>query len=202
MRLLNAVRHFRTITKHKWLVMKSCFAVGLFRQGLLHDLSKYSWEEFATGVKYYQGTRSPNAAEKDVKGYSAAWLHHKGRNKHHFEYWIDFAPKSDPARRWQLVGNRMPLCYLVEMVLDRIAASKVYKGEEYTDASAWEYYCRGRDYLMMHPQTKRQLEHLLLMLKEKGEEETFSYIRTLLFREKMLRWKKWLKGLRNGRFSL
>ena len=95
----------------------------------------------------------------------------------------------------------MPLCYLVEMVLDRIAASKVYKGEEYTDASAWEYYCRGRDYLMMHPQTKRQLEHLLLMLKEKGEEETFSYIRTLLFREKMLRWKKWLKGLRNGRFS-
>ena len=65
--LLNAVRHFRTITKHKWLVMKSCLAVGLFRQGVLHDLSKYSWEEFATGVRYYQGTRSPNAAEKEVK---------------------------------------------------------------------------------------------------------------------------------------
>ena len=66
-------------------VMKNCFAVRLYRQGLLHDLSKYSWEEFATGVKYYQGNRSPNAAEKEEKGYSAAWLQkHKGRNKHHF----------------------------------------------------------------------------------------------------------------------
>ena len=78
MSLLNAVRHFRTITKHKMLVMKGCFQVGLFCQGLLHDLSKYSPEEFVTGVKYFQGTRSPNAAEKEVKGYSAAWLHHKG----------------------------------------------------------------------------------------------------------------------------
>lgn len=83
MSLHNAAGHFCTITKHKLMVMGNCFRVGLYRQGLLHDLSKYSWEEFKTGVKYYQGTRSPNAAEKDDVGYSAAWLHHKGRNKHH-----------------------------------------------------------------------------------------------------------------------
>ena len=112
--IYNAYHHFLTITKHKCEVMKNCFAVGLYRQGLLHDLSKYSWEEFATGVKYYQGNRSPNAAEKEEKGYSAAWLHHKGRNKHHFEYWIDFAPD----KSWGLVGNKMPLCYLIEMVMD------------------------------------------------------------------------------------
>ena len=101
--IYNAYHHFLTITKHKCEVMKNCFAVGLYRQGLLHDLSKYSWEEFATGVKYYQGNRSPNAAEKEEKGYSAAWLHHKGRNKHHFEYWIDFAPdKSSGASRQNL----------------------------------------------------------------------------------------------------
>ena len=144
--IYNAYHHFLTITKHKCEVMKNCFAVGLYRQGLLHDLSKYSWEEFATGVKYYQGNRSPNAAEKEEKGYSAAWLHHKGRNKHHFEYWIDFAPD----KSWGLVGNKMPLRYLIEMVMDRIAASKVYKGKDYTDACAWEYFERGRDFVV-HP---------------------------------------------------
>ena len=174
--LNNAVCHFRTITKHKWLVMRSCFAVGLYRQGLLHDLSKYSLEEFLTGVRYYQGNRSPNAAEKEVKGYSGAWLHHKGRNKHHFEYWIDFAP--DKSRG--LIGNEMPLRYLVEMVMDRIAASKVYKGADYTDASPWEYYARGRDSLVMHPKTRRQLEILLRLLRDKGEARTFACIRRLL----------------------
>ena len=87
----NAIGHFRTITRHKLTVMDLCFKVGLIRQGLLHDLSKYSPEEFLSGVRYYQGTRSPNAAEKEIVGYSAAWLHHKGRNKHHFEYWMDYS---------------------------------------------------------------------------------------------------------------
>ena len=81
----NAWHHFLTITHHKLVVMGGCFRVGLWKQGLLHDLSKYSWEEFRTGVLYYQGNRSPNAAEKEEKGFSRAWLHHKGRNKHHFE---------------------------------------------------------------------------------------------------------------------
>lgn len=161
-------------------VMRFCFQVGLYKQGILHDLSKYSWEEFRTGVRYYQGTRSPNAAEKDILGYSAAWLHHKGRNKHHFEYWIDFAPRKEDG----LVGNRMPLCYLIEMVMDRIAASKVYMGDSYTDAGAWEYYLRGRDYILMHPKTRASLEKLLLMLRDKGEKKTLSYIRRLLKEDK------------------
>ena len=75
--------HFCTITKHKKLVLKECFRVGLYKQGLLHDMSKYSWTEFRVGCRYYQGTRSPNNAEREEKGYSSAWLHHKGRNKHH-----------------------------------------------------------------------------------------------------------------------
>lgn len=176
MGFINAIRHFCTITKHKMMVMENCFKVGLYKQGLLHDLSKYSWEEFKTGVRYYQGNRSPNAAEKEVLGYSAAWLHHKGRNKHHFEYWIDFAPSKGEG----LIGNRMPIRYLVEMVMDRIAASKVYRGNDYTDSAAWEYYARGRDYLVMHEETKVMLEKLLLMLRDEGEEKTFAYIRVLL----------------------
>ena len=71
--------------------MKHCFRVGLYKQGLLHDLSKYSPTEFLVGCKYYQGTRSPNNAERENIGYSGAWLHHKGRNKHHYEYWLDYS---------------------------------------------------------------------------------------------------------------
>lgn len=173
----NAGHHLMTITEHKMLVMWNCFRVGLYKQGLLHDLSKYSPTEFMTGVRYYQGNRSPNAAEREELGYSEAWLHHKGRNKHHFEYWIDFSRFSHG-----LAGCKMPLNYLVEMIMDRIAASRVYKGKDYTDASSWEYYQREQPYLegIMHPETKAMLEKILLMLKEKGERRTFAYIRKLL----------------------
>ena len=84
--------HFKTITRHKLLVMHYCFRAGMYKQGLLHDLSKYAPVEFLVGCKYYQGDRSPNNAEREDTGISKSWLHHKGRNKHHFEYWVDYAP--------------------------------------------------------------------------------------------------------------
>ncbi len=175
-----AWKHFCTITEHKWLVMINCFRVGLFRQGLLHDMSKYSPEEFAVGVKYYQGTRSPNAAEREQKGFSTAWLHHKGRNKHHFEYWIDFSLDKEKG----LVGHPMPVNYLVEMVMDRIAACRVYKGKDYTDSSALEYYEREKPYVrpLIHPDTAGELEKILTMLSREGEKKTFRYMRRLLKR--------------------
>ena len=108
-------------------MMWNCFQVGLYRQGLLHDLSKYSPEEFWTGVRYYQGTRSPNAAEREMMGFSRAWLHHKGRNKHHFEYWIDVSKNKEEG----LIGNKMPLNYVIEMVMDRIAACRYIKERLY-----------------------------------------------------------------------
>lgn len=177
MKRVNGWHHFKTITEHKILVMKYCFRVGLYRQGLLHDLSKYAPAEFLTGVRYYQGNRSPNAAEREEKGYSAAWLRHKGRNKHHFEYWIDFSKES-----MGLSGGKMPLPYLVEMIMDRIAASRVYRRQDYTDGAAWEYYQREQPYLKsaMHPETQAFLENMLLMLKEHGEAVTFACLRELL----------------------
>ena len=86
----NAFGHFKTITKHKMLVLRYCFSIGLYKQGLLHDLSKYSWTEFRVGIRYYKGYKSPNGVERIQTGTSTAWLHHKGRNKHHFEYWCDY----------------------------------------------------------------------------------------------------------------
>ncbi|SES94367.1 hypothetical protein SAMN04487771_100255 [[Clostridium] aminophilum] len=182
----NGTGHFKTITRHKAEVMKNCFRIGLYWQGLLHDLSKYTPEEFLTGVFYYQGNRSPNAAEKEVRGYSVAWLHHKGRNRHHYEYWIDYGPDRDGIKCTELMGNRMPLRYLLEMMCDRIAASKVYKGSEYTDAAPLQYFEASREIRSkaMHPVTKHQLRVLLRMLSERGEEETFAFARALLRREK------------------
>ena len=92
--------HFKTITRHKLLVMKYCFQLGLYKQGLLHDLSKYSPSEFLVGARYYQGTRSPNNAERENIGVSTSWLHHKGRNKHHFEHWVDYSLESGTCRSW------------------------------------------------------------------------------------------------------
>ena len=74
---MKALQHLKTINHHKWLVCKVVLS-WIYKQGLLHDLSKYSPTEFLVGCKFYQGTRSPNNAEREVKGYSAAWLHHKG----------------------------------------------------------------------------------------------------------------------------
>ena len=89
------LNHFKTITHHKKLVMEHCFKVGLYYQGITHDLSKFSPVEFLAGARYFQGNRSPNEAERAAKGYSSAWLHHKGRNKHHLEYWIDYSPEGN-----------------------------------------------------------------------------------------------------------
>ncbi|MCU6761482.1 Uncharacterised protein [uncultured Roseburia sp.] len=166
-------KHFRTITHHKWLVMKGCFKVGLYRQGLLHDLSKYSPAEFFVGCRYYQGDKSPNNEERKEKGYSSAWLHHKGRNKHHLEYWIDYALPPEHG----MTGMRMPNRYVVEMFIDRVAASKNYQKEKYTDRSALEYYEWGKDQHILHPEVRQLLERLLHMLAEEGEEKTFAYIR-------------------------
>ncbi len=92
-------KHFATITRHRHMVIRHCAKAGIFWQGLRHDLSKYSPPEFLPGARFYLGDRSPTEAERKECGYSKAWMHHKGRNKHHFEYWNDVSPKS---KRYEL----------------------------------------------------------------------------------------------------
>ena len=174
--------HFRTITKHRHQVIKHCIKAGIFWQGCFHDLSKYSPTEFWVGAKYYSGTHSPNEAERKVKGYSKAWMHHKGRNKHHFEYWTDYNPIVKGIKPVE-----MPLHYVIEMFCDRVAASKIYLKNAYTDKSALEYFLNGKDRRegMIHPHTSLLLEELLTLLAEEGEEKTFAYIRKLRKKERV-----------------
>lgn len=171
--------HFKTITMHKIKVMQLCFRCGLYKQGLLHDLSKYSPSEFLTGVKYYQGYRSPNSREREVIGYSKSWLHHKGRNKHHFEYWTD-------TINGTFQGVEMETRYVIEMFCDRIVASQVYQKEAYHDGSALEYFLNAKDsyYTVMHPKTMALLESLLIRVKERGLDDTIDYIRKEILHNK------------------
>lgn len=171
---MKALQHLKTVMYHKYLVMKGCFAVGLYRQGICHDLSKFSWTEFRVGARYYQGDRSPNNAEREEIGYSTAWLHHKGRNKHHYEYWIDYSTRNVPGG---MAPCPMPAKYVAEMLMDRIAASKTYRGSAYTDQDPLRYYLSSQEPPMIHPQTQELLEKLLRMLAEQGEKATFSYVK-------------------------
>ncbi len=181
---MKAWRHFRTITAHRHLVLRGCFCMGLYWQGLTHDLSKYSPTEFWNGARYYQGIRSPNAAEREDKGYSEAWMHHKGRNRHHYEYWTDMDRET---RRYGPVP--VPRKYLAEMIADRRAACRIYEGKDYTPGSPLRYLMNSREKDLMHPQTRRELEYLLTMLKEQGEKETFRYIRQHVLKGEPFPWE-------------
>ena len=168
----NIISHFKTITKHRHMVIRHCFKAGILWRGLLHDLSKYTPTEFCAGARFYKGTRSPNEAERETFGYSKAWMHHKGRNRHHFEYWNDYNPKT---RRIEPVP--MPIRYVKEMFCDRVAASKIYQKENYTDQHPLQYFRNSHSVKTMHPDTAEILEKWLEILAREGEGEAFRAIR-------------------------
>lgn len=163
--------HLRTVNKHRREVRKLCFKCGLYWQGLTHDLSKYSPVEFINGVKFFTGKGSPHMGERTKYGYSKAWLNHKGRNKHHAEYWQDIRPngKTEPID--------MPRKYIAEMICDRVAASKIYLKENYTNDAPWNYFDSHRDENQFSTNTRQDLVYFLQMLRDEGEEYLFEYLR-------------------------
>ncbi len=168
--------HLHTVLKHKHYVRKACFKMGIYRQGIFHDMSKFCPAEFIPSVRYYDGTHSPTIEERKAKGYSSCWIHHKGRNKHHYEYWTDYQVQKSA----QLFPCRIPLRYVAEMLADRYAACVAYQGKNYTQASAWEYYEPSRFQIAIETETKIVLEELLLRMMNDGEEAAFSYMKSLL----------------------
>ncbi|MCR5238218.1 MAG: DUF5662 family protein [Lachnospiraceae bacterium] len=182
---MDVIGHFITITEHRIEVMKYCFKCGLYFQGLTHDLSKYAPVEFLNGARFYQGYRSPNNAERENKGYSEAWLHHKGRNRHHYEYWVDYCSEVSlsNAETGGMVPVEMPRRYLVEMICDRVAASKVYNKGHYTDDMPLKYFERSMNKIFMNENTKRELHAFLKMIAIFGEERTFKFIKERYLRD-------------------
>lgn len=160
MYLKNIVGHFIVITRHKWVVFKLCCKVGQPWRGLVHDLSKYSPTEFWEGVKYFNGKHSPITDAKKDKGYSQAWLHHKGRNKHHTDYWVDLsAPDKTPI---------IPYQYVVEMLCDKLAAGMVYKGKDWTKEYELDYWLNERDKTLVNDQVEALITEFLTQVSKDG----------------------------------
>lgn len=159
----NFVGHVKTVLTHKWYVFKLCYKAGIPFRGIVHDLSKFSPTEFWESVKYYNGKRSPIYFCKKDNGYSEAWLHHKGRNKHHYEYWFDSkAPDPTPI---------IPYKYTIEMVCDTFAAGMAYQGRNWTkeyQLSYWESSERPGKYL--NPKISEFLTRVYCDVAEKGLE--------------------------------
>lgn len=171
--------HLRTITRHRHMVIRHCAKAGILWQGLRHDLSKYGPTEFWQGVRYFDGTHSPTEDERKDLGYSLAWMHHKGRNRHHWEYWTDYSMEKSAY-----VPMPMPRRYMAEMLCDRVAASKIYKGAQYTDASPLDYLQHGKVRDAMHPETLATLTRFLTQLAAEGEDAMFSTLRAWVREEK------------------
>ena len=160
MKLKNFFGHLKTVNKHKFLVFKLSIKAGIPIRGLLHDLSKFSPTEFFESVKYYNGKISPIKISKQENGYSKAWLHHKGRNKHHFEYWYDFnTPDKTPM---------IPYKYLVELICDNIAASMTYKGKDWNPKLQLEYFKNRKDLEYINDDVEKILIEVYTEIIKKG----------------------------------
>ena len=170
--MLHPIKHFIVITRHRHKVMRNCFRCGLYMQGLKHDLSKYGFKEFWLGAKYYMGTKSPHHKERLEKGYSEGWMHHKGRNMHHGEYWVDVNLKTQAYE-----PVKMPDCYLAESLCDRIAASENYNRGQIERQMVLDYFLNSSKHEPFHPETKAKLEWLIRYYVENGKKAVFKYIK-------------------------
>jgi hypothetical protein len=164
----NIVKHIKTVAKHRWIVFKLCCRVGIPWRGLVHDLSKFSPTEFWESTKYYVGIHSPIPEARKDKGYSQCWLHHKGVNKHHIEYWVDFDTKQ--------VALVMPYKYAVEMVCDNLSAGIVYNGKKWTQSTQYDYWIknRKREKIIINPKVDNFLTQVFLQIKENGIDKTLT----------------------------
>lgn len=158
-------KHLNKILTHKRWVAHYCFMCGLYWQGIMHDMSKFSPTEFWESVKYYQGTRSPINACKEDKGYSMAWFHHRGRNKHHWEFWMDDFEKGS-------IPKKMPFKYALEMICDYLGAGRAYAGDTFTMDGEYAWWLSKKDIVKMHKDTFVFTCEIMDHMKEYGIEET------------------------------
>lgn len=158
-------KHLGLVTRHKWGVFKNCCKCGQFWRGLWHDMSKFSPTEFWESVKYFDGKKSPLTVHREKYGYSLAWLHHKNRNKHHIEYWYDEENK---------VQMNMPYKYAVECVCDKIAATKCYKGKDYTPEMVLDHWVRKGSLAQTNDNMKAFFTNVFTDLIELGEKHVLN----------------------------
>lgn len=157
------IKHTILVTKHRWVVFKLAVKAGIPWRGFVHDLSKFSPTEFIESVKYYNGKRSPIHVCRENNGYSNAWLHHKGRNKHHFEYWVDIS-------KTEQIGVFLPYKYIVEAVCDKLSAGIVYNGKDWKKEEPLRYWTEieKKAPVVKHPGTIEFMDTVLKKVSDEG----------------------------------
>ena len=158
-------KHFVTVCRHKAVVFRECHACGITWRGIVHDLSKFSLTEFVSSAEHFQGNKSPIEAEKECCGYSLAWQHHMGHNPHHWEYWIDY------GNNGEIIANKMPYEYVVEMICDWIGAGQTYSKEKWTQKEPLDYFYKVRSGRYFHPDTEKLIFQFLICIADKGLDE-------------------------------
>lgn len=158
----NALKHLRVVMRHRRWVRHFCFKARIFKQGLLHDLSKYSPSEFIESATYFVGTSSPIDACKKDKGYSAAWMHHKAHNKHHREYWTDNYDAGTTC-------IKMPWKYAVECFCDFLGAGIAYNPNSFTPELEFNWWKSNRLNMKINLDTRMLLDILFIAYVNYGE---------------------------------
>ena len=160
MKISNLFKHIGLVIRHKHKVFINCAKCGILFRGIVHDLSKFTPTELFESARHYQGNRSPIGACRRATGVSYAWLHHKGRNKHHIEYWLDPDCPVTPL---------MPYKYAVECVCDKIAATKTYAGKNYDESMPILHWHKYGNKVDGNPKTMAFIERVFEDLSLHGE---------------------------------
>ncbi len=159
-------KYLQYLIKHKYYVGVECFKRGLYWQGLAHDLSKFSPDEFIPYANYFYGNGDNLLKFRDKTGYykpydtgdkkfDFAWFLHQKRNKHHWQFWV--LPTDDAT----LKVLEIPLRYKTEMVCDWIGASKAqgfFSPWETPMLETQKWYKANKDKMQFAPETRKWIE--------------------------------------------
>ena len=165
----NLVKHLKTVHRHRKYVRQACFKMGLFWQGLTHDLTKYSITELKM-CKYWTGKGSPHQACRNAIGYSPSWIHHYHKNKHHFQYWWD------EDENGKIIPIKMPYKYVIESFCDMLGASRAYNPKEWKPSmllNYWDTKCKGKR--IMNEESLNLVDMLICTLDKLGLEDFFKW---------------------------
>lgn len=155
-------KHLKVVLKHKHYVLINSFHLGIPLQGIVHDLSKFSFSEFIPSAKYYNGHYSPIVNERRAEGlYSNIFTHHTNHNKHHYEYWIS-------EYCGDFIVRKIPYQYCLEFVCDMIAASKTYLGKRFKEDEPLKFFIYREEHYLMHTMSKKFIKELLTIYAQNG----------------------------------
>ena len=135
---------------------------------------------FWLDVNTIRETEVPTMQKEKIQEYQNPGFIIKGATNIILSTGVDYAPGDEHI----INGVPMPRKYIAEMVMDRISASRNYLGDKYDQHQPLDYYLKGKEKLwFIHPKTKRDLEGLLRILNDHGEEVLISYIKNVYLKK-------------------